>query len=153
MTTRRLLITFTGMAVAFSALGQLKSMRDVAMDSTLTSHKLIYFGKGEEPPRDSVSNLIRQFYENQFHHFSDPLAPYFLFLSKDSKLAMGMGGCVRMRAYYDWGGSIPSPGFAPYLIPMTKDPTRSRYFGTTPSGTTRYTSKPTSTATRPATSV
>lgn len=138
MTTRRLLITFTGLAVAFSALGQLKSMRDVAMDSALTSHKLIYFGKGEEPPRDSVSNLIRQFYENQFHHFSDPLAPYFLFLSKDSKLAMGMGGCVRMRAYYDWGGSIPSPGFAPYLIPMTKDPTRNRYFGTTPSGTALF---------------
>ena len=66
-------------------LKQLRSMPDVAMDSTLTSHKLIYFGKGEEPPRDSVSNLIRQFYENQFHHFSDPLAPYFLFLSKDSK--------------------------------------------------------------------
>lgn len=123
------------MAVAACAVGQSKSMRDEAMDSVLTSHKLIYFGKGEEPPRDSVTSLIRQFYENQFHHFSDPLAPYFLFLSKDSKLAMGMGGAVRMRAYYDWDGSIPSPGFAPYLIPMQKDPTRDRYFGTTPAGT------------------
>lgn len=123
------------MAVAACAVGQSKSMRDEAMDSALTSHKLIYFGKGEEPPRDSVTSLIRQFYENQFHHFSDPLAPYFLFLSKDSKLAMGMGGAVRMRAYYDWDGSIPSPGFAPYLIPMQKDPTRDRYFGTTPAGT------------------
>ena len=123
------------LAVAVCAMGQTKSMRDEAMDSALTSHKLIYFGKGEEPPRDSVTNLIRQFYENQFHHFSDPLAPYFLFLSKDSKLAMGMGGAVRMRAYYDWGGSIPSPGFAPYLIPMQKDPARNRYFGTTPAGT------------------
>ena len=123
------------MAVAACAVGQSKSMRDEAMDSALTSHKLIYFGKGEEPPRDSVTSLIRQFYENQFHHFSDPLAPYFLFLSKDSKLAMGMGGAVRMRAYYDWDGSIPSPGFAPYLIPIQKDPTRDRYFGTTPAGT------------------
>lgn len=123
------------MAVAACAVSQSKSMRDEAMDSALTSHKLIYFGKGEEPPRDSVTSLIRQFYENQFHHFSDPLAPYFLFLSKDSKLAMGMGGAVRMRAYYDWDGSIPSPGFAPYLIPIQKDPTRDRYFGTTPAGT------------------
>lgn len=112
-----------------------KSLRDVALDSALTNHKLIYFGKGEEPPQDSVTNLIRHFYENQFRHISDPLAPYFLFLSKDSKLAMGMGGCVRMRGYLDWGGSIPSPGFAPYLIPMQKDPTRERYLGTTPAGT------------------
>lgn len=123
------------LAGGLCALGQNKSLRDVAMDSALTSHKLIYFGKGEEPPRDTVTNLIRQFYENQFHHFSDPLAPYFLFLSKDSKLAMGMGGAVRMRAYYDWDGSIPSPGFAPYLIPMQKDPARDRSFGTTPAGT------------------
>lgn len=112
-----------------------KSLRDVALDSALTNHKLIYFGKGEEPPQDSVTNLIRHFYENQFRHISDPLAPYFLFLSKDSKLAMGMGGCVRMRGYLDWGGSIPSPGFAPYLIPMQKGPMRERYLGTTPAGT------------------
>lgn len=126
------------MAGSIYALGQNKSMRDEAMDSALTSHKLIYFGKGEEPPRDSVSHLISKFYETQFHHFSDPLAPYFLFLSKDSQLAMGVGGCVRMRAYYDWGGSIPSPGFAPYLIPMTPNPERDRYFGTTPSGTALF---------------
>lgn len=126
------------MAGSIYALGQNKSMRDEAMDSALTSHKLIYFGKGEEPPRDSISHLISKFYETQFHHFSDPLAPYFLFLSKDSQLAMGVGGCVRMRAYYDWGGSIPSPGFAPYLIPMTPNPERDRYFGTTPSGTALF---------------
>lgn len=126
------------MAGTIYALGQNKGMRDEAMDSALTSHKLIYFGKGEEPPRDSVSHLISKFYETQFHHFSDPLAPYFLFLSKDSQLAMGVGGCVRMRAYYDWGGSIPSPGFAPYLIPMTPNPERDRYFGTTPSGTALF---------------
>lgn len=126
------------MAGTIYALGQNKSMRDEAMDSALTSHKLIYFGKGEESPRDSVSHLISKFYETQFHHFSDPLAPYFLFLSKDSQLAMGVGGCVRMRAYYDWGGSIPSPGFAPYLIPMTPNPERDRYFGTTPSGTALF---------------
>lgn len=125
-------------AAAFSAAGQNKSLRDVTLDSALTSHKLIYFGKGEEPKRDSVTLLIRKFYEDQFHHFSDPMAPYFLFLSKDSKLAMGVGGCVRMRAYYDWGGSIPSPGFAPYLIPIPKDPARMRYFGTTPSGTALF---------------
>lgn len=115
-----------------------KNLDDIRMDSTIRNHKIIYFGKGDEPPIDSVSTLIQKFYENQFRHFQDPLAPYFLFMSKDSQLAMGMGGCVRMRGYYDWGGAIPSPGFAPYLIPMEADPTRERYFGTTPSGTSLF---------------
>lgn len=135
---KRLVLMAIIMSMAACAVGQNKSMRDEAMDSAVTNHKLIYFGKGEEAPRDSAIALIQRFYEDQFRHFSDPLAPYFLFLSKDSKLAMGMGGCVRMRAYYDWGGSIPSPGFAPYLIPMTPDPTRNRYLGTTPSGTALF---------------
>jgi len=115
-----------------------RNLTDIHNDSALKSHKIIYFGKGEEPEPDSTSLLIKKFYEDQFRHFQDPLAPYFLFLSKDNKLAMGMGGCVRMRGYFDWGGSIPSPGFAPYLIPMSKDPLRRKYLGTTPAGTALF---------------
>lgn len=115
-----------------------KHFEDIRMDSTLAYHKLIYFGKGEEPLKDSTSTLIQRFYEDQFRHFQDPLAPYFLFLSKDSKLAMGIGGCVRMRGYFDWGGALPSPGFAPYLIPMEKDPLKKRNLGTTPAGTALF---------------
>lgn len=115
-----------------------KTYLQIARDSALSDHKLIYFGKGENPERDSTNNLLRQFYEDQFRHFQDPMAPYFLFLSRDNNLAMGVGGMVRMRAYYDWGGAIPSPGFAPYLIPMTPDPTRKQYFGTTPAGTALF---------------
>lgn len=108
------------------------------MDSTFKSHKIILFGEGENPKQDSVRNLITRFYVDQFRHFQDPLAPYFLFMSRDTKLAMGIGGCVRMRGYFDWGGAIPSPGFAPYLIPMQEDPLRKRYLGTTPSGTALF---------------
>lgn len=43
-----------------------------------------------------------------------------------------------MRGYFDWGGAVPASGFAPYLIPMTPDPTRSRQLGTTPAGTCLY---------------
>lgn len=56
-------------------------------------------------------------------------------MSKDATLAMGIGGAVRMRGYYDWGGAIPASGFAPYLIPMQPSPTDMRHFGTTPAGT------------------
>lgn len=115
-----------------------KTMTEIQMDSTVRNHKIVFFGKGEEPSIDSTTLLIRNFYEDQFRHFQDPLAPYFLFMSKDANLAMGVGGVVRMRGYYDWGGSIPSPAFAPYLIPMVKNPEHERRLGTTPAGTALF---------------
>lgn len=115
-----------------------KHTTEVAMDSTLRDHKVIFFGKGDDPSADSTINTIRMFYEDQFRHFQDPLAPYFLFMSKDANLAMGVGGVVRMRGYYDWGGVIESPAFAPYLIPMHKDPEHKRKIATTPAGTALF---------------
>ena len=56
-------------------------------------------------------------------------------MSKDANLAMGIGGAVRMRGYYDWGGAVPSSAFIPYLTPMNPSPTSMKHFGTTPSGT------------------
>lgn len=112
-----------------------KHMTDIQRDSLIKSHHIMYFGEGSQPSRDSVENQILRFYVDQFRHFSDPLAPYFLFMSRDTQLAMGIGGCVRMRGWYDWGGAIPANGFAPYLIPMTKNPLRMRALGTTPAGT------------------
>lgn len=107
-------------------------------DSLVKSRQVIQFGKAPDFPIDTVDNILRRFYLDQFRHFQDPLAPYFLFLSKDSNLAMGIGGAVRMRGYFDWGGAIPIPGFTPYMIPMTPDPVKMRQFGTTPAGTCLY---------------
>lgn len=133
---KRTILILTGLVIALTA--PAKTMTEIAMDSTVKDHKIIFFGKGNEAPSDSVSRMIRKFYEDQFRHFQDPLAPYFLFMSRDANLAMGMGGAVRMRGYYDWGGAVPSPGFAPYMIPMTTNPERQKYFGTTPAGTALF---------------
>lgn len=118
------------------------SLVDAHADSLAANHKIVYIdGKPEtatEAHADSIRHIIDMFYYDQFRHFSDPAAPYFLFMSKDAALAMGVGGCVRMRAWYDWGGAIPSNGFAPYLIPMQPDPTKMRKFNTSPSGTTLF---------------
>lgn len=119
-----------------------KSLVDIQEDSLRANHKIIYIdGKPvsiSEEHVDSLRRLIDMFYIDQFRNFSDPAAPYFLFMSKDAQLAMGVGGCVRMRAWYDWGGAVPANGFAPYLIPMVLDPTNMRKFGTTPSGSTLF---------------
>ncbi len=115
-----------------------QSLVDAQRDSVVSSHKTILFGSGEQADGDSVRRLIEMFYYDQFRSFSDPEAPYFLFMSRDATLAMGIGGCVRMRGYYDWHGAQPSPAFSPYLIPMHPDPAAMRHFGTTPAGTSLF---------------
>lgn len=117
-----------------------QSLVEDQRDSLINSHKIIYIdGKPADTQTqsyvDSVRNVISAFYYDQFRHFSDPAAPYFLFMSKDAQLAMGIGGSVRMRAFYDWGGAMPATGFIPYLIPMHPDPAAMKHFDTTPSGT------------------
>ncbi len=84
---------------------------------------------------DSAYKHIERFYADQFRQFQDPRAPYFMFLSKNAELAMGIGGVVRMRGWFDWNGSVPANGFAPYLIPMQKDPTSKLRLSGTPAGT------------------
>lgn len=115
-----------------------KSLVDQQADSLMKSHKVFIphtdIANRSESYNDSVQHTIQLFYVDQFRHFQDPQAPYFLFMSKDTKLAMGIGGAVRMRGYFDWGGAIPASGFAPYLIPMHPDPTKMRKFDTTPAG-------------------
>ncbi|MCM1020923.1 MAG: hypothetical protein NC343_01940 [Muribaculum sp.] len=128
---------------AISCMAQSKSLVDQQIDSLLNSHKFVYVDGRPQAAEvrayvDSVRQQISAFYYDQFRHFSDPAAPYFLFLSKDAQLAMGIGGCVRMRGYYDWGGAIPASAFAPYLIPMQPDLTNMRHIGTTPAGTALF---------------
>ncbi len=84
--------------------------------------------------QDSIRSMIDLFYVDQFKHFQDPRAPYFLFMSKDANFSMGIGGVVRLRAWGDFKGSIPANGFVPYLIPVPKDPTQQKRLGATAAG-------------------
>ena len=121
-------------ATAASAYSAVEEQRD----SLISSHKYVFFGEGENPHADSIRNLVENFYYDQFRHFQDPDAPYFMFMSRDGNLAMGVGGTVRMRGYFDWGGSVNSPGFTPAIIPVTHDPLHQRLLGTTPAGTALF---------------
>ena len=66
-----------------------KTHYEIQLDSLKEDHKIMYIGEGNIPSRDSIRAMIDMFYVDQFRHFQDPRAPYFLFLSKDSQLAMG----------------------------------------------------------------
>lgn len=103
-------------------------------------HRIIFSGNNDNTQiiNDSIRSMIDLFYVDQFRHFQDPRAPYFLFMSKDANLAMGIGGVVRMRAWSDWNGSIPANGFVPYLIPVPSDPSQQRKLAATPAGTALF---------------
>ena len=87
---------------------------------------------------DSINRMLNRFYYDQYRHFQDPRAPYFLFMSRNGNLALGVGGVIRMRGYFDWNGSIPTSGFSPYFITIPKDPTHDRSISANPSGTALY---------------
>lgn len=141
---RKITLIILLLAATAAAICQNKSLVDRQIDELSKSNKMIYVdGRPENDSiraaeLDSLRNVVSGFYYDQFRHSQDPDAPYFLFMSKSAELAMGIGGCIRMRGYYDWGGAIPASGFAPYLIPMTPDPTNMKAFGTTPAGTSLY---------------
>ncbi len=114
---------------------------DIQKEALLNDHKIIYIdGKPSATlqHQDSVRNIIENFFYDQFQSFSDPAAPYFLFMSRDADLAMGIGGCVRIRGWYDMDDAIPANSFTPYLIPMVKDPANRSKLGATPSGSTLF---------------
>lgn len=135
---KRLAISTLFMAIICLAAGA--SAVDEHLDSLSHSRQFITTG-GQTLSRaeaDSLTRVIYGFYYNQFRHSQDPDAPYFMFISKEANVMMGIGGVVRMRGWYDWGGAIPANGFAPALIPIPADPARSRHLGTSPSGTSLY---------------
>ena len=111
-------------------------LSDIQRDSLINSHHIINIGApNKESNTDSIKAIIEKFYYDQFRHSQNPNAPYFLFMSRDAGLTMGLGGAIRMRAYYDWDGVIPAPGFTPYLISMNPDVSNITSFNTTPAGT------------------
>lgn len=95
----------------------------------------ILSGLDESMARDSLERMLNRYYIDQFRHSQDPRAPYFMFMSKNGNLAMGVGGQIKVRGYFDWNGSIPTPGFYPYNIPIPKNPLAMRNLAASASGT------------------
>lgn len=103
-----------------------RSHRIVAVDGKITASE------------DSVRQMVEMFYMDQFRHFQDPLAPYFMLMSKDAKVAMGLGGAVRMRGWTDFRGSVPVNGFIPYMIPVPPTAEHRSRVGGTPGGSALF---------------
>lgn len=109
------------------------------LDKSVAQTKVIVVNsKGDREltmKEDSVRSIIYNFYMSQYRHTLDPQAPYFMFISKDANFALGVGGLVRMRGWFDWNNSIDANGFSPALIQIPPDPSARRRLSATPAGT------------------
>lgn len=143
MNRKLLTVILLGLSLSAAASTDLlrAAMHDIYLQNKAASSKVVYMdGRPDNENEraadaDSIRNLVLKFYYDQFRNSQDPDMPYFLFMSKGSNLTLGLGGGVRMRAYYDWNGAMPSTAFAPYTIPIPEDPANRQRFNTTPSGT------------------
>ncbi len=131
-----LLLSATAAACTLSATGQtITTPREAYVDSMKQVHRIIQFGDSSATATPSERRaMIDNFYVDQFRQFENPSAPYFMFMSRDARLAMGMGGTVRLRGWYDWGGSMDGAAFSPYLIQMHPDPAGIRQLDANPAG-------------------
>ena len=123
---------------ATAAQAQTQSRMEQYIDSLKSTHRIEYLGEGQKPTVSDERALLDIFYYDQFRNAQDPRAPYFLFMSRDARFVMGLGGVVRMRGWYDWDGAMPNNGFIPYNIAIPANPARSRWLGSTPAGTALF---------------
>ena len=131
------LLAFIG-PISLSAQRNSSTRVEQYIDSLKKSHRITYIGEGEKSDSIDERVLLDIFYYDQFRHAQDPRTPYFLFMSRDARFAMGIGGVVRMRTWYDWNGAMPNNGFIPYNIAIPYDPAHARWLGFTPAGTALY---------------
>lgn len=115
-------LTLTAMCVMYTSTLTLLAQTSTEHPNLPSSHKIVYFGNtSNTSTSEDADSLINIFYEDQFRHAQDPRAPYFLFMSRDSKIAMGVGGKVQGNLSYDFDGSIDGSDFLPYNIPVPRD--------------------------------
>lgn len=111
---------------------------EVRREHIVRDTKVIMQPGGLSEESDSALSLLLNFYVDQFRNARDPEIPYFMFMSKDARYTMGIGGVIRMRGWYDWNHIMPGTTFSPYNITLPGNPAQKRHFDIGPQGTTIY---------------
>lgn len=113
-----------------------KDSNAVSNHNQISDSETIYVdGDSADNGQSSLSKLQAIFYNDQFRHAQDPRAPYFMFMSRNGKVGMGVGGDLKVIGSYDFDGSQSGSGFAPYDIPIPKDISSNNLFQISPNRT------------------
>ncbi len=84
--------------------------------------------------RDNIAVL----YSREGLSFDEPGAPRFLFLDRQGKVALGIGGYVKGVGMYDVDGAIDATGFETFDIPTPFNPAQRQRFGANASQSTIF---------------
>lgn len=122
---------------AVSMTAQAQSHEEKREQKLKDTHHVIFMGQ-QEVPTDSIQQTIDLFYRDQFLHYRDPRAPYFLLMSKDARYAMGIGGVVAAHGWANFNGAISGPDFTTYDIPVPNNPLQRRGIGASITDTQLY---------------
>lgn len=81
--------------------------------------------------KEKSGDLVAVLYDKSELHYTDPNAPRFLFLDREGKIALGIGGYLKGTIQYDFNGSIDDgASFVTYDIPVPNNPAqRSKFYG------------------------
>lgn len=80
-------------------------------------------------PEGLGSRNIAVLYSREGLAFDEPSAPRFLFLDREGKVALGIGGYVKALGSFDFDGAINSPAFTTCNIPVPTNPAQRQRFG------------------------
>lgn len=97
-------------------------------DTLLIPERAIMLGDGRHSA--NAANLVAVLYDRTDLHYQDPSAPRFMFLDREGKVALGIGGYVKGTLQYDFDGAIDDgANFTTYDIPVPSDPgLRNQYY-------------------------
>lgn len=74
-------------------------------------------------------HLVAVLYDTENLHFSDPSAPRFLFLDRQGKVALGIGGYLKGTVQYDFDGSVDNgASLSTFDIPVPNNPAQRNMF-------------------------
>ena len=114
--------------LALSMLCFTASAENVADPDTLyiPTRARILTGNAKSP---NLPELIEVYYNTEDTYFNDPKAPRFLFLDREGKLALGIGGQIYGTLQYDINGSIDDgSNFTTYDINVPNNPAMRQAF-------------------------
>lgn len=127
--------TFAAALTACASLLPISMSAKVYGDTVnIPERAIVLSGEPGEASRDNIAIL----YSREGMAFDDPSAPRFLFLDRQGKVALGIGGYVEGIAMYDVDGAIDDDGFTTYEIPTPFDPARRQRFGADASQSTIF---------------
>ncbi|MEG0950165.1 MAG: hypothetical protein RR212_14670 [Bacteroidales bacterium] len=75
----------------------------------------VFLQVGDDAIKASIQTNFESF---QGPLYSDPGLPAFTLISRNNKIAVGIGGYVRFTTSFDFGGIMPNRDFIPFLLPV-----------------------------------